>query len=67
MTRYVVDVFIPIAIEVYAQDAEMAESMAEDMLNESPVRARINAVVDEDVDTAFVISDSEPHFKAGEA
>lgn len=65
-TEYVVDVLVPIAITVRAEDEEMAASMALESLENEGVRARIQALVDSD-DSSFTISDSPAQTEVGEA
>lgn len=65
--NYVVDVFIPVAIPVRADNAEQAASMAIDALYKSGVREDIDRLIDGDPDSGFVVSDSPAQTEVGEA
>lgn len=56
--EYIVDVFIPVAITVFADDAEQAASMAIEALDATTIHSQLDAIVNEDFSHDFVISDS---------
>jgi hypothetical protein len=63
---YVVDVLVPVAIAVHADNEEQAASMAVLAAKRQGVIERIEALVDTD-DSDFTISDSEIQTEVGEA
>lgn len=67
--EYVVDVYVPFAILVRAAkgDEDMAVDMALEDFYKSGLRARMDALVNEDFDNDFTISDSPYKVEVGEA
>jgi hypothetical protein len=66
---FVVDVYVPFAISVHAAtgDEDMAVAMAIEDFKRSGLRARMDALVNEDFNNSFVISDSDYKTEVGEA
>lgn len=67
---FVVDVYIPITISVHTTDPESAASMAIDHVHQplsdgTSVYERVQNLVNTDVDSPFVMSDSEVKTEVG--